>query len=230
MKRQISPPSGCIRCGTCCRKGGPVLHYDDRDVLRYHPEVYEHLVVIRKGELTYNPVSGAVEPASREMVKVAGKGDAWECYYYRDEDNSCSIYEHRFLECRLLKCWKPSEVLGVIGRNLIRRRDIVNLDDPALQIIEMHEKDCSLIDLKTCVDGIKSGHKISIILGRLSKLVKRDIAIRSYALDEFGLKPEYELFIFGRPVKDILRIAGIVIPSGEMRESGRDAVSDIYRR
>jgi len=216
MKRQISPPiSGCIRCGTCCRKGGPVLHREDMDVLRRHPEVYEHLIVIREGELTFNPVSGAVEPASREMLKVTGNGVAWTCHYFREEDSSCLIYAHRFLECRILKCWKPSEILGVIGRNLIRRFDVMNQNDPLRQIIEMHEKECSLIGLKAFIDAAMFGHDVSEPLGVLSRLVAKDDAIRFHALHEIGLKPECELFILGRPVRDMLRDAGISIDARE---------------
>ncbi len=46
----------CIRCGTCCKKGGPVLHHEDKDILRGGHVGYEHLVTLRKGEQAYNPI------------------------------------------------------------------------------------------------------------------------------------------------------------------------------
>jgi hypothetical protein len=189
--------------------------------------VYEHLIVIREGELTYNPVSGAVEPAAREMLKVAGSGDTWSCHYFREEDASCLIYAHRFLECRLLKCWNPSEILGVIGRNLIRRFDVMNRNDPLRQIIERHDRECSLIGLKARIDEATYGHDVLEPLGVLSGLVAGDDAIRSHVLNEIGLKPEYELFILGRPLREILRTAGISINAGgpviPRRSAARDA-------
>jgi Fe-S-cluster containining protein len=205
----------CMRCGTCCRKGGPVLHYEDMEILRCHHAEYAHLVTVRKGELTYNPVSNTIEQACQEMVKVAGKGDTWSCYFYREEDSSCMIYEYRFLECRLLQCWNPADILAIIGRHTIRRSDVMNQNDPVLQIIEMHEKECPLLELKGLIDEVSSGKQNKKALRMLSRLVQKDMAIRSSAFDELGLNPEYELFIFGRPVKNILRDAGLTVKTKE---------------
>ncbi len=201
----------CMRCGTCCRKGGPVLHYEDMDILRHHHAEYAHLVTIRRGEPTFNPVTSAVEQAREEIVKVAGKGDAWECFYYREEDSSCSIYEHRFLECRLLKCWNPAEILRVIGRNTIRRSDVMNRDDPLLPFIERQEKECPLEDLKGLIDEALSGGRKRKVFTKLVRLMQKDAAIRFTAFRDVGLRPEYERFVFGRPVRNIVRDAGLTI-------------------
>lgn len=201
----------CKRCGTCCKRGGPVLHYEDMKILRHHHAQYAHLVTIRRGELTYNPVSDRIEQAWKEMVKVAGSGDTWSCCFYREEDAACLIYGHRFLECRLLKCWEPAEIMSIIGRNTIRRSDVINKNDPVMHIIEQHEEECSLLDLKKLIDEVSVGKESEQALRTLSVIVQKDTAIRKYALSDLGIKPEYELFIFGRPVKMILRDAGFVV-------------------
>ncbi len=212
MRKTVAPPTyRCIRCGTCCAKGGPVLHADDRSILRDHPSLFEHIVVIREGELTFNPVSSAVEPAPREMLKVAGNGSSWSCYFYREEESACSIYAHRFLECRLLKCWRPSDVLAVVGRELICRFDVMNRNDPLRGVIEMQERECSLVRLTALIDEAMSGRGTKEALRILSGLVEKDEAIRSYALREVGLAPQYELFALGRPLRDMLRDAGIAV-------------------
>jgi Fe-S-cluster containining protein len=198
----------CIRCGTCCKKGGPVLHHEDKKILRNHHAAYEHLITIRKGELTYNPLSETVEQAYHEMVKVAGKGDTWSCCFYREEDSSCMIYEHRFLECRLLKCWEPTELMRIIGQHTIRRSDIINHDDPVLSIIEKHEKECSLLEVQKLINEASFGKDSSKALRRLSELVQKDMALRSYALSDLKLKPEFALFIFGRTLIKIVRDSG----------------------
>jgi len=198
----------CIRCGTCCKKGGPVLHHEDKKILRNHHAAYEHLITIRKGELTYNPLSETVEEAYQEMVKVAGKGDTWSCCFYREEDSSCMIYEHRFLECRLLKCWEPAEIMRVIGQHTILRSDIINQDDPVLSIIEKHEKECSPLEVQQLINEASFGKDSAKALLRLSELVQKDMALRSYALLDLKLKPEYALFIFGRPLMKIVRDSG----------------------
>ncbi len=201
----------CIRCGTCCKKGGPVLHREDMDILRNHHAEYAHLMTIRKGELTHNPVSNGLEQAYQEMVKVAGKGDTWSCYFYREEDNSCGIYGHRFLECRLLKCWQPEELINIIGQHTIRRSDIINHGDPVLDVIAMHERECSLQELQLLIDEASFGKKRAKALKKLSGLVQQDMAIRSYAFSDLRLRREYELFIFGRTLTDILKDFGFAI-------------------
>ena len=210
--------TSCIRCGTCCRKGGPVLHHEDEKILRHHHAEYQHLITIRKGELTYNPLSDRVEQACHEMVKVAGKGDTWSCCFYREEDSLCMIYEHRFLECRLLKCWEPADVMSVIGKHVIRRSDIINQDDPVLSIIETHERECSLSEVQQLIDEASFGKDSTKALRRLSELIQKDIALRSYALLDLELKPEYELFIFGRPLMRIVKDSGFVV-----KTAGSDA-------
>jgi Fe-S-cluster containining protein len=205
----------CIRCGTCCKKGGPVLHHEDKKILRNHHAAYEHLITIRKGGLTYNPLNETVEEAYQEMVKVAGKGDTWSCCFYREEDSSCMIYEHRFLECRLLKCWEPAEIMRIIGQHTIRRSDIINHDDPVLSIIEKHEQECSLLEVQPLINEASFGKDSSKALQRLSELVQKDMALRSYALSDLGLKPEYELFIFGRPLMKILKDSGLAVRTAE---------------
>jgi len=156
-------------------------------------------------------VSGRVEPAAKEMVKVAGKGEALTCFHYREEDSSCMVYEHRFLECRLLKCWAPRDLLSIIGKNTILRSDVINPYDPVIQLIEMHEKECSLRELSTLLEEVSYGTEREKALGELSELARKDIAIRYRAGEDFGLRREYELFVFGRPVKDILADAGLSV-------------------
>lgn len=199
----------CIRCGTCCRKGGPVLHYEDKKILATHHEIYPHLVTIRRGELTYNPVREVVEQAHHEMIKISGRDDSWTCFFYRQDDASCMIYDHRFLECRLLKCWQPEDVMGIVGRNLLCRSDIINHHDPVLEVIQMHEKECSLPELKRLADEVSTGTENADALKRVSERLQQDFAIRSYAFSNLGLNRDFEFFIFGRPLRDILRDFGL---------------------
>ncbi len=187
------------------------MHREDMNVLRLNHEVYKHLVTIRRGELTYNPVSRKVEPAFMEMVKVAGSGEAIECFYYRQDDFSCGIYENRFLECRLLKCWKPAAVLSVMGKDTILRSDVINQGDPVMQIIETHERECSLAEMAALIDEASYGEDGKRALGKLTELARRDMEIRARAIEVSGLKPEYELFVFGRPVWKILENAGLTV-------------------
>jgi Fe-S-cluster containining protein len=203
--------SSCIRCGTCCLKGGPVLHHEDAKILREGHIGYQHLMTIRKGEMVYNPAKENPEPVSREMVKVAGRDGSWACVFYDEGEQSCSIYQNRFLECRILKCWDTSEIQSVIGRNTIQRSDIINPDDPIMDMIKSHEEECSSSEVERLLEALSAGKDRTGNLKRLAELVRRDKSIRFFALTELELKKEFEHFIFGRPLYRILEERGISV-------------------
>jgi Fe-S-cluster containining protein len=201
----------CKRCGTCCTKGGPTLHREDRKILLAGYAGYQHLITIRKGELAFNPVHGKLQPVRREIIKVIGKEDSWTCYFFDEKENACTIYENRFLECRILKCWDTSELESIIGKNTLRRTDVINPDDPIITVIETHDKECSCQEVEELISKVSSGKQKKQHLERLASIVQKDIGIRSFAFDELGLNSEYEQFIFGRPITEILNSHGLTL-------------------
>jgi Fe-S-cluster containining protein len=203
--------SECVRCGTCCLKGGPALHHEDKKILLAGYAGHQHLVTIRKGEMAFNPLRNILEPVKKELIKVKGKGDDWACYFYDEKESLCNIYENRFLECCLLKCWDTSEIISLIGKNTIARADIINPGDPIMKLIEEHEQECPFHEINALVSGLYSGKEKSKILSQLSEFVRKDYAIRSYAEAELGLMEEFELFIFGRPLYKGLNDRGLKV-------------------
>ncbi|MEW6585589.1 MAG: YkgJ family cysteine cluster protein [Nitrospirota bacterium] len=206
--------SQCRRCGTCCRKGGPILHREDRKILFEGFVGHQHLMTIRKGERAFNPVTEKVGAVPIELVRVMGKGTGRTCFFFDEERASCRVYEHRFLECRLLQCWDPSQIMQVIGRNTLSRFDLINPDDPIVEVIGMHDRDCPGGEVEDLASNSLTASDRADVFRRLSSLVRKDEAIRSYALDELGMKKEYELFIFGRPIRQILRDYGLRVSAG----------------
>jgi Fe-S-cluster containining protein len=168
-------------------------------------------MTIRKGEFAFNPVSGKVEPTSQELIKIAGKGKDWSCVFYDEKAAACTIYNNRPLECCLLKCWDTSELISVIGKSTIKRTDIINPEDPILLIIDNHEKECPYHEVDNLIAVLASEEHKTKILARLIELVRKDLAIRSHAISEFGLKADFEFFIFGRPLFKVLSAFGISV-------------------
>jgi Fe-S-cluster containining protein len=201
----------CIRCGTCCMKGGPTVHHEDKEILLHGHVGHEHLVTVRTGETVYNPVSGRCEAVSGEMIKVRGKGREWACFFYDDSESGCSIYEERFLECSLLKCWDPSGLMSVIGKNTIVRADIINRGDPIMSVIEAHDRECSCIEFEDLISAVIRGDKETEARAMLGELIRKDMSMRAYSISELGLKPEFELFIFGRPLSQLLEGRGLSV-------------------
>lgn len=190
----------CRQCGTCCKKGGPALHHQDTDLLREGTISYSQLVTIREGELAYSPGSGELEPVDRELVKVNGQGGGWTCLFYNSENSSCGIYVQRPLECRLLKCWEPDEVLAVAGKETICRRDIVNAGDPVIDLIAHQQRECPAEAVAQAVEGWRQQPANEKGRNVLADLVRRDLALRNHAVVDLGLPPEVEFFVFGRPL------------------------------
>lgn len=201
----------CIRCGTCCRKGGPVLHQEDKKILLSGCAGHKHLVTIRTGEMAYNPLKDCLEPVPIEIIKVAGRGDGWSCVFYNEQKFCCSLYEHRFLECRLLKCWDPSDLISMIYQDTIRRADIINAGDPIMEVITMHEQECPHNKINDLISALSDGRNRKEIISGLSGFVQADSSLRVHAFSELGLAKEFELFIFGRPLHRILADRGFSV-------------------
>jgi len=192
--------SQCRQCGTCCQKGGPALHHQDTDLLREGAIGYRHLVTIREGEFAFSPDSGALEAVDRELVKINGQGGEWTCLFFEKESSSCGIYARRPLECRLLKCWQPGEVLAVAGRDTICRQDIVNAGDPVFDLVAHQQRECPAEAVALAVAGWRQQPENEKCRDILADLVRRDLALRNHAIIDLGLPPEVEFFVFGRPL------------------------------
>ena len=208
---RVSTPKGatsCMRCGTCCKKGGPSLHREDKEILLAGHIKRENLITIRKGELALFPLSGRPQPVEKELIKIAGKGKGWVCFYFDEKESSCTIYRHRPLECRLLKCWDTEQLLSVIGKGTMTRADILSEDDPIMSYIEAHEQECSITIAEELISVLLEKNDDPESLAKLTAMVHQDLAIRSRAVSEFGLSLEAELFIFGRPLFKVLSARG----------------------
>lgn len=207
--------ASCARCGTCCMKGGPALHKEDKELLIAGNIKYEQLVTIRKGELAYSPLSGRFDPVKKELVKIAGKGKTWACCLYDEKNSSCTIYSQRPLECRLLQCRDTSGLLKVIGRGTLTRSDIIVKDAPIMKFIAMHEMECSVQAAEDLASVLMDKNSDSRTLAKLTALIHKDLAIRSKAISEFGLSLGLELFYFGRPLFKIAGSRGINCPNND---------------
>ena len=203
--------TACARCGTCCRKGGPALHYEDRTLLQNNFLNLEHLITIRKGEPVFSPAAANPEPAESEIIKIKGKGAEWTCFFFKEKDAACAIYDHRPLECSLLKCWETADLEKIAGRNLISRHDIIAPHDPVLPFIKKHDDKCSLEELDRLLSAVNLENTRQQAVTDLTALVNTDMALRTHVHARLHLSLDLELFFFGRPLFIILNQFGLEV-------------------
>jgi Fe-S-cluster containining protein len=207
-QKMNAPHESCKRCGTCCLRGGPALHTEDRDLLVANHLVLAQLITVRKGEVVLWPGAATPAPTNVELVKLKGRGSDWCCFFYSKQAKECSIYAHRPLECRVFQCGAPEDLNRIIGHETLSRTDLIRSDDPVLEFILRQEMQCpaNLIE-----DMAPRAWTESAALLRLQELVQNDLIIRSEAMGRLSIAPELELFLFGRPYFIMLNPFGFSI-------------------
>ena len=143
------------------------------------------------------------------MIKVTGKDDEWTCFFYNAQKSDCLLYENRFLECRLLKCWDINDLLNVFGKRTLVRSDLINDGDAILEVIKDHDRLCPPSEVEKLISYILREKEKETSKKKLADLVSRDMEIRSFAKHELGMKAEFECFIFGRSLADIIKLRGL---------------------
>ncbi len=195
----------CQQCGTCCRKGGPILHYEDMALCKNNILTIKHLLTIREQEPVFSPLNANIEPAPRELIKLSGIHGAWTCLFFKEHDQICGIYQNRPLECRTLKCWDTGELKRIIYQQTLSRRDIIAPDHPIWPLLEWHNEHCQygkLYDLALQGSGVES---------QITTIINDDLSVRQRALTMFNLNLTEELFYFGRPMFKSLPASGLTV-------------------
>ena len=199
--------AACRRCGACCLSGGPALHTADLPLVDRGAIPRERLITVRRGELADNPAAGRVQATRVELVKIAGSGREWRCFYYDEEGNGCRIYGQRPLACEALKCWDTAAILALVEKDVLGRLDIVGADEPLRPLIVEHEDQFPVPDLERLAASLREIDPAE--REDLQQLVARDLAFRDRVVRQLGLTLGLELFAFGRPIFQLLAPLGI---------------------
>ena len=202
------PISECRRCGTCCKKGGPSFHQEDKALIEKGVIHSKYLYTIRKGEMAYDNVKKCLEPVSSDVIKIKGKGESWTCILFDEGQNECTIYEDRPIECRALKCWDTKALEDLYGRKRLKREDLIADIEGLWGLIKDHQERCNYQTIQKLVKEINSG-----IGGKarqkLAEIIQFDTEIRKLVLSQGGLDMDMLDFLFGRPLKQTLKNFGL---------------------
>jgi Fe-S-cluster containining protein len=206
MKPSPARRSSCLRCGSCCRKGGPALHLEDRDLVIQGVIHTRHLYTIRKGEFARDPVRGELIRVDADIIKVKGLGASWTCRYFDENANACRIYEDRPLECRHLECWDTSRFEQVYRNSRLSRKDLLAGIQGLWELIEDHERRCDYDRIRR-LPACQPGSGAAGVERELAEMGRYDAELRRLMAAQGGLEPEMLDFLLGRPVAVVLRRA-----------------------
>ena len=194
--------SSCRRCGTCCRKGGPALHLEDKNLLDRGAIPLTALYALRKGELARDDIKGGLIRLSAEIIKIKSLPGSDQCMYLTDEKMACGIYDDRPVECRVLKCWDTRAIQKMYGHNRLTRQELFAKTPWLADLILAHEDECALEQVEKLVgDRIADAPAAA---ARLNEIINYDYHLRQVAAEKGGLPPDIMDVLFGRPLAEIL--------------------------
>jgi len=202
------PVSECRRCGTCCKKGGPSFHREDKALIEKGVIHSKYLYTIRKGEMAYDNVRQCLEPVSSDVIKLKGQGESWTCILFDEKLNECTIYENRPIECRALKCWDTKALEDLYAQKRLKREDLVADIEGLWGTIKDHQARCNYETIQKLVNMINSDSG-GEARQKLTEIIQFDIEIRKLVVSRGGLDLEMLDFLFGRPLKQTLKNFGL---------------------
>ncbi len=192
----------CKRCGTCCRKGGPCLHHEDRRLVVEGILKPSMLMTYRRGELAVNPDTRQLIRLESEMIKIRGKGLKSTCLFLNEEENVCLIYEKRPLECRILKCWDTEPVRNLFLKDLLTRIDLIPPGTILFNLVQKYEEAFPVEMIFEISQDIHAGHDSPADEPHM--LADNDASFRAEIMKALGISADELLFFLGRPVSTLL--------------------------
>jgi Fe-S-cluster containining protein len=196
----------CIRCGTCCLKGGPALHREDAPLFAKGILTRDQVYTLRRGEVIRD-IDDALMVLEEEMLKIKGQAEGWTCIFY-DDLTECRIYDHRPAECRALKCWDLKDIKAVMARPRLKRRDLLGPDHEILKIIDAHEKRCAYGTLESAVRGLEGPHPEGAVEAILD-LLQYDHYMRPLIGEKLNIPASAMDFLFGRALTTTIGMFGL---------------------
>lgn len=194
----------CKRCGTCCRKGGPSFHFEDKDIIEDGLIPAKHLYTIRKGEPIRDNISERIVYAPSDIIKIKGQKNGWTCFYYDEIEKRCAVYKYRPLECKLLKCWDTREIEGIYGKSMLSRKDLFSEVEGLWELVIEYDERCSYKELTGLITKTGS-RKRGPLPEKAAELIEYDNTIRELVITKGNIDPDLLDFLFGRPLSITLK-------------------------
>ena len=219
-----TPITECIRCGTCCKKGGPSFHIDDKHLIDKGVISSKYLFTIRKGELAHDNIKDELLPMSSDLIKIKSKKDSLTCIFFNEGKNKCMIYENRPVECRALKCWDTREIEKIYSKNRLTRKDLLFDVEGLWELVKDHQSRCSYEKIKKMLQ--KQDNSKNAIQKEILEIIRYDTQIRHLVVKKGGMDSEILDFLFGRPLTVTIKPFGFIY-SSENSSSTKSSISSM---
>jgi len=209
----------CIRCGTCCEKGGPALHLEDLELVVSGALPASSLYTLRSGEPVRDDVAGTVTPLEDEIIKIKPARGTQACIFYDSTLKACSIYKSRPVECRVMKCWDTGEIEALYSADRLTRRHVIPSDSGLWKLIHAHEDRCGFARVLSLVRELGSRAE-GENLESLMDMLNYDLYLRPMVAEKTSIGAEDLDLVFGRPLHEAVKVLGLRVEV----EDGRHVV------
>lgn len=211
-----NPIDACIRCGTCCTKGGPCFHHADKALIEKGVIHSRYLYTLRKGELAYDNIKDCLVSLDDDVIKLKGRDDSGTCIFFDEDQKTCEIYVTRPLECKALQCWDTRQLEAIYDKNRLTRKDLVSDIEGLWDLICDHQSRCDYDKIQELVNALNSPAKKSA-QKQLIRIIQYDIEIRKLVVSDGGLEAEMLDFLFGRPLIQTIGNYGLRVDSNQKK-------------
>lgn len=203
VKTAYSSRPYCLRCGDCCSRVSPSLHFEDLDLFKKEILRYRDVYTLRKGEPVLNNIKGSLDNLSHELIKIKENPENRQCNFYQGGGKSCRIYDQRPLQCRTQECWNPESLEKLWERDKLTRRHFLKDDADLSDLIEIHEQRCSTEGLDSAIKKYWKTRDTTA-LDPVVDMLSQDVIIRNFFIEKLGRDNEELDFLLGRPLVKIV--------------------------
>lgn len=197
----------CERCGLCCRQGGPALHAKDMPLIRDGVIQLADIVTLRPGERVFDQPAQRLLKLDAEILKIQGRDGSWTCRFFSPEGNACGIYESRPVECDVLFCQDTAPLAAMYEKDRLTRSDVLPEGHPLLDLIAEHDERCAPSLMEETGKAAREGDTEAGVA--LREMVLYDKEMRRLVAEKSGLDRGVNEFLFGRPLKVLLKAMNI---------------------
>ncbi len=174
---------------------------------------FSHILTLRAGELTYDPVYNKLIPLEEEALKIHGRGESthpWHCIFHQGKD--CTLHPQRPAQCAALYCTDTSALQAMYHAERACRADIFYAQAGWQELVEAHEEQCPLHPLVALGRTLHMAQDIHEEISReILQCIRYDMAFRELCIEKAHLTAEVLPCLLGRPVYHFIQSLGLAV-------------------